>query len=110
MASAWLGRFNLMPMPRWMAASLKDLENQIIGFALAFSSGSFVLIALSDLLPEVQFHRHDRMALFLALLFGIVLMGMIALLEGHKHPEPATYLPSSDNRVFALRPTKKTIG
>jgi len=63
----------------------KNLENQIIGFALAFSSGAFILIALSDLLPEVQFHRHNRVSLFLALLFGIVLMGCIALLEEHKH-------------------------
>jgi zinc and cadmium transporter len=63
----------------------KDFENQITGMALAFSSGTFLLIALSDLLPEVQFHRHDRIPLFLALLFGVGLMGGIALLEGHKH-------------------------
>jgi zinc and cadmium transporter len=50
------------------------------------------LIALSDLLPEVQFHRHNRVSLFLALLFGIVLMGCIALLEEHKHA------PSIDSR------------
>jgi zinc and cadmium transporter len=73
-------------------AIAKDLENQIIGFALAFSSGSFILIALSDLLPEVQFHRHNRVSLFLALLLGIVLMGCIALLEEHKHS------PSIDSR------------
>ncbi len=71
-------------------AITKDLENQITGFALAFSSGTFILIALSDLLPEVQFHRHDRIPLFLALLFGIVLMGGIALLEEQKHAEAPT--------------------
>jgi zinc and cadmium transporter len=77
-------------------AITKNLENQITGFALAFSCGTFILIALSDLLPEVQFHRHDRIPLFLALLFGIVLMGGIALLEGEKRAEPPTTQPSAD--------------
>jgi zinc and cadmium transporter len=57
------------------------LKEQLIGFALAFSAGTFIFIALSDLLPEVQFHRHDRVPLFLALVFGVVLMGFIAYLE-----------------------------
>ncbi len=64
-----------------------DLQNQLTGAALAFSAGTFLLIALSDLLPEVQFHRHDRVPLFLALLLGVVLMGGIGLLEGHNHDE-----------------------
>jgi len=66
----------------------QGLQNQVTGFALAFSAGTFLLIALSDLLPEVQFHRHNRVALFLALVLGVGLMGGIALLEGHKHNEP----------------------
>jgi zinc and cadmium transporter len=57
------------------------LRKELTGFALAFSAGTFIFIALSDLLPEVQFHRHDRVPLFLALLFGVVLMGFIAFLE-----------------------------
>ncbi len=68
----------------------KGLQNQLTGFALAFSAGTFLLIALSDLLPEVQFHRHNRVSLFLALLLGVGLMGGIAMLEGHKHGEPGT--------------------
>jgi zinc and cadmium transporter len=64
----------------------KGLEHQVVGFALAFSAGTFVLIALSDLLPEVQFHHHDRVPLVLALLVGIFLMGGIAMLEPHKEP------------------------
>jgi zinc and cadmium transporter len=63
----------------------KDLQNELTGAALAFSSGTFLFIALSDLLPEVQFHRHDRVALSLALILGVVLMGGIGLLEGHSH-------------------------
>jgi zinc and cadmium transporter len=61
----------------------KDLESQLIGAALAFSAGTFLFVALSDLLPEVQFHRHDRIPLFLALVLGVSLMGGIAYLEGH---------------------------
>jgi len=68
----------------------KGLQNQVTGFALAFSAGTFLLIALSDLLPEVQFHRHNRVSLFLALVLGVGLMGGIALLEGHKHGETGT--------------------
>lgn len=62
----------------------EDMRNQLTGAALAFSAGTFLFIALSDLLPEVQFHRHDRFALFLALVFGVAVMGGIALLEGHE--------------------------
>ena len=59
----------------------EGLKQKLTGFALAFSAGTFIFIALSDLLPEVQFHRHDRVPLFLALVFGVVLMGFIAYLE-----------------------------
>jgi zinc and cadmium transporter len=66
-----------------------NLQNQLTGAALAFSAGTFLFIALSDLLPEVQFHRHDRIPLSLALVAGVLLMGGIALLEEHSkgdHP------------------------
>jgi zinc and cadmium transporter len=46
--------------------------------ALAFSAGTFLCIALSDLLPELQFHSHDRFKLSLALLAGVALMGATA--------------------------------
>jgi zinc and cadmium transporter len=42
--------------------------------ALAFSAGTFLCIALSDLLPELQFHSHDRWKLSAALLAGFALM------------------------------------
>jgi zinc and cadmium transporter len=57
------------------------LKKQLAGAALAFSAGTFLFIALSDLLPEVQFHTHDRVPLFTALILGVVLMGGIAQLE-----------------------------
>jgi zinc and cadmium transporter len=71
----------------WLASYSDAQEhlNQLTGAALAFSAGTFLFIALSDLLPEVQFHSHDRVPLFLSLVLGVVLMGGIALLEGHDH-------------------------
>jgi len=59
----------------------ETLKHQLTGFALAFSAGTFIFIALSDLLPEVQFHRHDRVPLFLTLVGGVLSMGFIAWLE-----------------------------
>jgi zinc and cadmium transporter len=64
-----------------------DVQKQLMGAALAFSAGTFFFIALSDLLPEVQFHRHDRIPLFLALVISVAFMGGIALLEPHEHEE-----------------------
>jgi zinc and cadmium transporter len=49
--------------------------------ALAFSAGTFLCIALSDLLPELQFHSHDRLKLSVALLAGVVLMAIAAYLS-----------------------------
>src|SRR4029077_13489449 len=52
-----------------------------LGCALAFSAGTFLCIALSDLLPELQFHAHDRLKLSVALLAGIGLMAAAGLCE-----------------------------
>ena len=49
--------------------------------ALSFSAGTFLCIALSDLLPELQFHSHDRFKLSVALLLGFGLMAGTAALE-----------------------------
>lgn len=65
------------------------LASKLTGGMLAFSAGTFLCIALSDLLPEVQFHSHDRMKLFLAVIFGAAVMYVTALFEpahvGHAH-------------------------
>jgi zinc and cadmium transporter len=60
--------------------------------ALAFSAGTFLCIALSDLLPELHFHAHDRVKLSLALLAGFGLMAASGAWEvltgqenGHVH-------------------------
>jgi len=53
----------------------------VVGSALAFSAGTFICIALSDLLPEVHFHSHDRLKLTAAFLLGISLAFGIGVLE-----------------------------
>ena len=60
---------------------------QILGQALGFAAGAFICIASSDLLPELQFHRHDRLALSVALVAGIALAWSTIYLEegGHDH-------------------------
>jgi zinc and cadmium transporter len=54
---------------------------QVTGSALAFSAGTFLCIALSDLLPELQFHAHDRVKLSIALLAGFGLMAVVSFWE-----------------------------
>lgn len=63
--------------------------------ALAFSSGVFLCIAGSDLLPELQFHHHDRWKLSAALVLGLGVAYAAGQLENHSHlqqanPQPAT--------------------
>jgi zinc and cadmium transporter len=58
-----------------------DLATSSTAAALAFSGGTFLCIALSDLLPELQFHSHDRVKLSLFLVAGILLMLLTALAE-----------------------------
>jgi zinc and cadmium transporter len=57
----------------------------LLGWGLAISGGFFICIALSDLLPEVAFHDHDRGILTAALLVGISLAVAIESLPGHSH-------------------------
>ena len=59
----------------------------VIGAALAFSAGTFLCISSSDLLPELQFHDHDRVKLSAALLLGLAAAWGVGFLEhaGHGH-------------------------
>ena len=67
-------------------------ESDFIAKALAFSAGTFLCVSLSDLLPELQFHHHDRIKLTLSLLAGLGFAWVIGLAEhqthdhGHQHP------------------------
>lgn len=75
----------------WFGLNQLEHEHMFIGGALAFSAGMFLCISLSDLLPELKFHAHDRLKLSIALLLGIALAYAICLVEpshGHHHPQP----------------------
>lgn len=71
-------------------------SSAMIGAAIAFSAGTFLCISLSDLLPELHFHAHDRAKLSVALLVGVALAYAAAqgehLMhdhEGHEHGHAA---------------------
>lgn len=57
-----------------------------VGAALAFCAGTFLCIACADLLPELQFHTHDRLKLSVALLLGMATAALIVS-YGHAAPE-----------------------
>jgi zinc and cadmium transporter len=78
-------------------------EDSVLGIAMAVAAGAFVCIAAADLLPEVQFHSHDRILLTTALALGLALAWGITVLEKSSHahgahaadgqPAAATRLP-----------------
>jgi zinc and cadmium transporter len=59
--------------------------NPLLSIALALSAGIFLCIALSDLLPELQFHHHDRVKLSVALLLGLSLAYVAGQFEELAH-------------------------
>jgi zinc and cadmium transporter len=70
----------------------------VAAYSLAFSAGTFLCIASSDLLPELQFHQHDRGKLSAALLLGLAVAIAVAELEErahdpHTHAAPAAAQP-----------------
>lgn len=63
-----------------------DMQHTFVGCALGFSAGVFLCISLGDLLPEVQFHKHDRVVLSIALLLGVAAAYAIGFIEpAHSH-------------------------
>jgi zinc and cadmium transporter len=61
-----------------------------VAAGVAFSAGVFLCVAMSDLLPELQFHHHDRIALSAAVLAGLGVAELAQRLETHSHaPLPA---------------------
>ena len=71
-------------------------DGALVSSALAFSAGTFLCIAMSDLLPELQFHQHDRGKLSALLLAGLAIAWVIGVVESqvghheHDHNTAAT--------------------
>jgi len=63
------------------ASHFADSNAVFLGCALAFCAGTFLCIACSDLLPELQFHSHDRFKLSLALMAGLAVAVLIGQVE-----------------------------
>lgn len=72
-------------------SQLDATQRQVLGVMLSFAGGAFLCIAASDLLPELQFHSHDRVKLSIALALGVALAWGIVALEtsGHGGRVPA---------------------
>lgn len=91
----------VMPVGAFLFMAGVRHDPHLTALALAFSGGVFLCIACSDLLPEVQFHRHDRLKLTAALLGGILLAwGMSRLeasLHGHDGHDHGTEAAGTDN-------------
>ncbi|QQE12523.1 ZIP family metal transporter [Planctomycetota bacterium] len=78
--------------------------NVFVGCALAFSAGVFLVVSLSDLLPEIQFHHHDRVALTAALLLGLGLAFAVEIFghskmhaedDGHNHGAASAHVEAN---------------
>jgi zinc and cadmium transporter len=64
-----------------------EAASVLLGCTLCFAAGACLCISSSDLLPELQFHSHDRLKLSLALVLGLALAWGIVFVEnqGHAH-------------------------
>lgn len=68
------------------AGALPIDQRLVAGATLAFSAGVFLCISLSDLLPEIEFHTHNKVGLTIALVGGVGLSYVISLIEpAHLH-------------------------
>ena len=63
------------------ASELVGSNPVFLGGALAFCAGTFLCIACADLLPELQFHSHDRLKLSVALAAGLAVAVLIGQFE-----------------------------
>jgi zinc and cadmium transporter len=79
------------------ASQFAGSNGVFLGCALAFCAGTFLCISCSDLLPELQFHSHDRLKLSVALLAGLgvaILIGVIEEASAPAPPPPAVHQPA----------------
>jgi zinc and cadmium transporter len=82
----------------------------LVPAALAASAGVFLCIALGDLLPEIQFHSHDRIKYSACLLIGVALAWTIRFVEPphlHGYQRNSQVIPNAANHTvdqIAQRP------
>jgi len=61
------------------AAPFAAIRASLLSAVLAFSAGVFVCISMSDLLPEIEFHTHDRVGLSVSLTAGIMVAALLSV-------------------------------
>jgi len=87
------------------ASHLADSNAAFLGCALAFCAGTFLCIASSDLLPELQFHSHDRFKLSIALIAGLSVAVLIKHFEAETDaPAPAPASTQQTSQVVYQNP------
>ncbi len=70
----------------WGIGFLGHWEEEVVGYVLIFAAGAFLCVSLSDLLPEIHFHSHDRVKLTVCFLMGIALAyGLYFIESGAVH-------------------------
>jgi zinc and cadmium transporter len=82
------------------ASQFAGANAAFLGCALAFCAGTFLCIASSDLLPELQFHSHDRFKLSVALLAGLTVAILIKQFEAAADQPPAPAAPTQASLAF----------
>jgi zinc and cadmium transporter len=81
------------------ARQFGENESLFVSAAVAMAAGVFICISLSDLLPEIEFHSHDRLLLSALLVLGLLMAWGVGLLEpDHAHDSgAATHVHSHDD-------------
>jgi zinc and cadmium transporter len=72
-------------------------QETIIGVAMALAAGAFLCIAAADLLPEVQFHSHDRLLLTSSLALGLAIAWGITVMERSSHAHTHAHAPAASS-------------
>jgi zinc and cadmium transporter len=85
------------------AAPLVEGHPGSLGAVLCFCAGTFICIAASDLLPELQFHRHDRLKLSLALVAGLAVAWAIVSFAHPAHAADEHHSAELDDTHLAPR-------
>ena len=85
----------------WGARQFSQSQEQFVSAGLAMSGGVFICIALSDLLPEVDFSSAGRFTRAFTVLAGVAVAWSIGFLEpehAHDPKPPADHKHSHDHR------------
>jgi zinc and cadmium transporter len=72
-------------------------QETILGVAMALAAGAFLCIAAADLLPEVQFHSHDRVLLTMSLALGLAIAWGITVVERSSHAHTHAHAPATES-------------